>query len=58
MANKYRVYAKMTTRLYVDIIAEDKDDAYQMAREMDGGEFTDCGIEDSDWSIDNVEERE
>ena len=36
---KYRVYAESVSAVYVDIEADNYDDAYRIAKEMDGGEF-------------------
>jgi hypothetical protein len=42
---KYRVNATMTTDLYVIVEADSEDEALEIARNMDGGEF----IEDERW---------
>lgn len=35
----YRVYATMTTELYLDVEAESEDEAMDIAKDTDGGEF-------------------
>ena len=46
---KYRVYANYTVSLYADIEAEDSQDAYEKAKDMDGGDFVECSL--GDWHI-------
>ena len=47
---KFRVIAVMTTYLETEIEANDVDEAYEIAEDLDGGEFT--PIKDSgDWEI-------
>lgn len=36
----YRVYAKMTTELYLDVEANSEEEAMDIAEETDGGDFT------------------
>ena len=50
----YRVTAQYTTYVYVDIDAEDADQAWEAARDMDGGDFKDSGY--GDWDIESVEQ--
>jgi hypothetical protein len=50
----YRVEAQYITYVYVDIEAEDDDQAWEIARDMDGGDFKDSGF--GDWDITNIEE--
>ena len=61
MKNKkklFRVPVEMTTYLYVDVMASDIDEAFDIADETDGGDFID--IEDCSWTInaDRIEEIE
>lgn len=52
---KFKVLASYRTYVYAIVEAEDEDQAYEIAREMDGGEFQrDKGDDLSDWSIDGV----
>ena len=37
---KYRVSATMTTSYYIVVSAESKDEAFALAQEADGGDFT------------------
>ena len=48
----YRVWAKMTQWNYLDVRAEDPDQAYNIALETDGGEFVEGSPRDGDWEID------
>ena len=52
----FQVTAKFTTYCNVEIWAEDEDDAYRKAKEMDGGSFEPW--EHGDWEISSVEEVE
>ena len=36
---KFRVYAVMTDILFIDVEAKDKDEAFDIANETDGGDF-------------------
>ena len=38
----YRVYAESITDLYIDISANNEEEAIEQARETDGGEFSEC----------------
>lgn len=54
---KFRITASYTVFCYATIDAEDEDQAYDIARDMDGGDFEperDSGI--SDWYINEVRE--
>ena len=54
MTNRYKVFAKMSTYLYVYVDANSNDEAMDIARDIDGGEFIpfDQGIIGSgDWEI-------
>jgi adenine-specific DNA methylase len=54
---KYKVLASYRTYVYALVEAEDEDQAYDIARDMDGGDFERAKGDDlSDWSIDDVEE--
>ena len=53
--NKYRVYASYVVELYYDLEAESKDDAYDKAYHIDGGDYTRTD-NDGDWQIDRIEE--
>jgi hypothetical protein len=56
MMNKYRVYASYVVELYVDVEAESIDDAYDVAYNIDGGDYTRTENND-DWQIDRIEEQ-
>jgi len=54
---KYRVLASYRTYVYALVEAENEDQAYEIARDMDGGQFErDKGDDLSDWSIDDIQE--
>jgi hypothetical protein len=53
---KYNVTAYYTTTCFVEIEAENEDDAYELARDMDGGSFT--STDTGDWRIVDIEEVE
>lgn len=46
---KYRVLAECTTYYYLDVEADNKDEALEKAEETDGGEF--CWDTDGSWYI-------
>lgn len=50
----YKVTASYVTRCTIEIEAEDEDQAYQLARELDGGSFQ--TVMDDDWHIDHITE--
>lgn len=52
----YKVMASMTTYLYQFIEAENDDEAWEKARELDGENFKESGY--GDWDIDSVDEME
>ena len=54
---KFKVIAIMSTYLEVEIEAKDRDDAFNIALDMDGGDFTPIS-DDGDWRIDDVVEIE
>ena len=43
----YRVWAECISDVYVDIEADCKEDALDVARDLDGGDFVDSG--EGDW---------
>ena len=49
---KFKVLASYVNVCEVEIDAEDEDQAWEIARDMDGGSFTPCG--GADWQIDEV----
>ena len=54
---KFKVLASYRTYVYVIVEAENEDQAYEIARDMDGGDFErDKGDDLSDWSIDDIQE--
>lgn len=54
---KFKVLASYRTYVYALVEAEDADQAYDIARDMDGGDFEREKWDDLlDWSIDDVEE--
>lgn len=53
----FRVVASYTTYVYVDVEAENEDQAFEIAEDMDGGEFQPLHGDDmSDWTINEAEE--
>jgi hypothetical protein len=53
---QYRITAYYTTSCFAYVEAEDEDQAYNIAREMDGGSFENA--DKGDWRIIDVEEVE
>ena len=51
----YKVRASYITTCEVEIKAENLEQAYQLAKELDGGAF-DTTIDGDDWQIDHVTE--
>ena len=51
---KFKVIASYITYCVVDIEAEDQDEAYQIALNMDGGDF-ETQMDGDDWHIESVE---
>ena len=45
----YRVWAKIISYAYLDVDAEDEDEAWEVADRTDGGEFT--PTHDGDWEL-------
>mgnify|MGYP003350534998 CR=1 FL=1 len=52
---KYKVIASYVTQCEVEIEAEDMDQAYLIAKELDGGSFK-TTIDGDDWQIEQVTE--
>ena len=50
--NTYRVYAEATSYYYIDVEAEDEEEAFSIANETDGGEYT--YYSDSPWTLKDV----
>lgn len=50
----YKVWAQQTTYLFAYVEAENDEQAFDLALEKDGSEFTEKG--DGDWDIYSVEE--
>ena len=53
---KFRVVASFITYCETEIEAENMDEAYEIALNMDGGSFDPMEGAQDDWSIDEVEE--
>ena len=53
----YRIVATMTTYCYANVEADSEDEAYEIARGMDGGDFTPDPMR-GNWSIGSVTEAE
>ena len=54
MTKRYKVFAKMTTYLYVHVDADYAVDAIAIAKDMDGGEFIPLNqgiVAEGDWKI-------
>ena len=48
----YRVWASYSTDCYLDVEADSKEEAEQIAEEADGGDFISCdSFDDGDWHI-------
>jgi hypothetical protein len=57
MTNRYKVFAKMSTYLYVYVDASSNAEAMYIAKEMDGGEFIPLNqgiVAEGDWEIVDV----
>lgn len=48
---KFRVYATYEVCLYAEVDAKDEQEAYEKAKEMDGGDFVECSL--GDWHIES-----
>ena len=55
MKKKFKVTASYVQECVVEIEAENREEAYLLAKEMDGGDF-DTIIDGDDWQIDSVVE--
>jgi len=57
---KFRVLATITSYLYLDVEAYDKDDAYDIAVDTDGGDFIEEDAFNGGWDVngDTIEEVE
>ena len=54
MTNRYKVFAKMTTYLYVHVDANNYEEAMKIASDIDGGQFIPLNqgiVESGDWEI-------
>jgi len=54
---KYNITAYYTTSCFAEVEAKDEDEAYEIARNMDGGIFM-SSADKGDWRIVDVEEIE
>lgn len=54
--NKYKVVASYKSYCMVEIEAKDEDQAWEIARDMDGGSFTPADNGEGTWFIEVVEE--
>jgi hypothetical protein len=52
---KYKVTASYLTYCTVEVEAENEDQAYEIARDMDGGDFTESR-DNYDWHISDIQE--
>ena len=52
---KFRVIASYVVEVYCDIEAEDKDNAWDEAHKLDGGDYTPTNG-DGGWQLDRIEE--
>jgi hypothetical protein len=55
-AMKYRVLARVTSYVYDIIEAENDEQAWQIAHELDGGSFKEKNSFDGDWEIYSVQD--
>jgi hypothetical protein len=53
---KYRVIASYVVECYCDIEAGSKDEAWDLAYHIDGGDYTPRKTVDGDWQIERIEE--
>ena len=51
----YKITASYTTQCTIEIQARDADHAYELAHELDGGDF-ETQIDGDDWQIDRITE--
>ena len=47
----FRMHAKFESHCYVDIKAKTQDEAYEIARDMDGGDFISSEERDGSWEV-------
>ena len=52
---KYKVTASYLTYCTAEVEADDEDQAYEIARDMDGGDFTESR-DNYDWNISDIQE--
>jgi hypothetical protein len=45
----FRVYATYETVLFTEIEADDEQSAFEKAKDIDGGDFTECSL--GDWHV-------
>ena len=55
MAKLYRAYATVSYDLVCEFEVDDEDDAWDIARDLDGGDFTEIPMS-ADWKIYEVEQ--
>lgn len=53
---KFKVIACYYTYCTAIVEAEDVDQAYEIARDMDGGDFVEASNDNNDWHINNIYE--
>lgn len=56
MTKKFKVVASYTSYCMVEIEADDEDQAWEIARGMDGGSFTPADNGEGNWYIENITE--
>ena len=54
--NKYRIIASYVVECYYDIEAESKDQAWDLAYHIDGGDYKQLSQYGEDWQIERIEE--
>ena len=53
---KYKVMAVMTSYVYLTVEAKNKEEAYDIADDTDGGEFVEESPFDGSWELQHIEE--
>lgn len=53
---KYKVMAVMTSYVYLTVEAKNKEEAYDIADDTDGGEFVEESPYVGGWTIESIEE--
>lgn len=53
---RFRIWAESISHVYLDVEAETEDEAYEIAKDTDGGEFIEDGF--GDWILGDVVELE